>query len=136
MMDCSISHFKDRRIKSRHAAPCLGVTLRAVGLMSVFKRPTDARCIDINRYGMALESCARFKSGDRVILDFRGKYICQSNIEAIITSCSRSGGVYRYGLTFAYCLSNKSYSREIDNALSRIESLYNNQYQGKTSRAS
>ena len=84
MKHCNVYHIKDRRIKNRHAAPCLGVKIRSGKLLSLVKRSHKAKCIDINRYGMALETDVYFKEGEKVKLDFRGKYIFQSNIEAIV----------------------------------------------------
>jgi hypothetical protein len=40
--------------------------------------------------------------------------------------------VWRIGITFSNFTCNKEYSRQIDNALARIESLYNQHY--KTTR--
>ncbi|MCP5207364.1 MAG: PilZ domain-containing protein [Hahellaceae bacterium] len=131
MKDCTFSRFQERRIKSRHAAPCLGVTLRPAGVLNIFRRSEEVKCLDINRYGMAIECGVRFREGEKVLIDFKGKYICQSNIKAVVSSATQEGRYFRYGLTFSYCLDSKLYSREEDNALSRIESLYNSQYQEK-----
>ncbi|PID43247.1 MAG: PilZ domain-containing protein [Gammaproteobacteria bacterium] len=115
----------DRRIKARHLAPCLKITIRRPGLLHLFCRKLSAKCIDINRYGIGIECKEGLKAGDRVILDFAGKYICQSNIRAIVSNARVINGINRYGLVFSYFLSSKNYSRKEDNALSRIESLYN-----------
>lgn len=116
---------QERRIKVRHKAPCLQVTLRPIGLLSWIRPTVQAVCIDINRYGMAVESDSRFRVKDKLLLDFKGKYISQSNVDAVVSSIRklREGG-YRIGLTFTYSVCHKHYSREIDNALSRIEHLY------------
>lgn len=135
MTQSNLKQTQDRRIKSRHAAPCLGVTLRPDGILNVFRKPVDVQCIDINRYGMAIECDTPFREGERVALDFKGKYICKSNIKAVVSSATEIDGTFRYGLTFCYCLDSKLYSREEDNALSRIESLYNSQYQEKPQKA-
>lgn len=131
MKECKITQRPERRIKSRHSAPCLGVTLRPAGVLNVFRRAVDVKCLDINRYGMAVECPVSYREGEKVSLDFKGKYISKSNIKAIVSSVTQIRNTYRYGLTFCYCLDSKLYSREDDNALSRIESLYNNNYQQK-----
>lgn len=134
MKECSFSRFQERRIKSRHAAPCLGVTLKSAGMLTIFRRSVEVQCLDINRYGMAIECGTRFREGEKVLVDFRGKYIRQSNIKAVVSSATKVDDVFRYGLTFSYSLDSKLYSREEDNALSRIESLYNSQYQDKAQK--
>ena len=81
-----------------------------VRLLNAFYQPVEAKCIDINRYGIALECEEEFKQGDRVCLDFQGKYICQSDIRATVSSISKVEGHRRYGLTFNYCMDMKYYS--------------------------
>ena len=135
MKECKLSLDQDRRIKSRHAAPCLGVSLRTAGVLNLFRSPVEVKCVDINRYGMAIECDTLFREGEKVVLDFKGKYICKSNIKAVVSSATHVDDTYRYGLTFCYCLDSKLYSREEDNALSRIESIYNSQYQEKAQKA-
>ncbi len=140
MKECTFTRFQrlresDRRIKARHSAPCLGITVRKSGFLNVFYRPVEAQCIDINRYGIALECEEFYRAGDKVCLDFQGKYICQSNIRATVSSVQRVNGRRRYGMIFNYCTDSRHYSREEDNALSRIESLYNEQYQMKVRNA-
>ena len=119
---------RDRRIKARHSAPCLQVTIRPSGLLKWLKSPVDVKCIDINRYGMAVESSSNFKFKEKVTVDFKGKYISQSNVFATITTSEKHAGIYRLGITFSYSTCNKQYSRKIDDALSRIERLYNERY--------
>ncbi len=118
----------DRRIKARHSAPCLEVTIRPSGLLKWLKSPIDVKCIDINRYGMAVESTSNFRIKEKIIIDFKGKYISQSNVVATITATEKHSGVYRLGITFNYSTSNKQYSKKVDDALSRIERLYNERY--------
>jgi hypothetical protein len=116
---------RDRRIKARHSAPSLQVIIRPSGLLKWLKSSVDVKCIDINRYGMAVESNRNFKPKEKVTVDFKGKYISQSNVFAIITTSEEHAGIYRLGITFSYSTCNKQYSRKIDDALSRIERLYN-----------
>lgn len=104
------------------------VTIRPSGLLKWLKGPTAVKCIDINRYGMAVESPHNFKPKEKITLDFKGKYISQSNVFAVVTSSEKYAGQYRLGITFSYSTCNKQYSRKIDNALSRIERLYNERY--------
>lgn len=123
-----LSQVQDRRIKARHKAPCLQVTVRGKGIINWFRGGTEVQCLDINRYGMAIESPIPFRVKDKVQLDFKGKYITQSDIEGQISSIVKRGNYYRVGITFTYCNCSKSYSREIDNALSRIEHIYHQRY--------
>ena len=119
---------RDRRIKARHSAPCLQVTIRPSGLLKWLKNAIDVQCIDINRYGMAVESTSNFKPKEKITLDFKGKYISQSNVFATVTSSEKHAETYRLGITFSYSTCNKQYSRKMDDALSRIERLYNERY--------
>lgn len=119
---------QDRRIKARHKAPCLQVTARGKGVVGWLRGSVEVQCIDINRYGMAIESTIAFRLKEKVQLDFKGKYITQSDIEGQISSIVRQGNRYRIGITFSYFACSKNYSREIDNALSRIEHLYHQRY--------
>ena len=128
MKDGISNNKQDRRIKARHSAPCLQVTVRSSGIRKWLKSPVDVKCIDINRYGMAVESPNNFRPKEKITLDFKGKYITESNISAIVTTSEKHAGQYRLGITFSYSTCNRHYSRKIDNALSRIERLYNEQY--------
>ncbi|UZE95060.1 hypothetical protein [Alkalimarinus alittae] len=128
MKDGIPNNKQDRRIKERHSAPCLQVTIRPSGLLKWFRRTVEVQCIDINRYGMAVESPCYFKPKDKITLDFKGKYIIESNILAVVTSSEKYEDIYRLGITFSYSTCNSQYSRKIDNALSRIERLYNERY--------
>lgn len=127
MKDASELRPKDRRLKTRHRAHGLQVTLTPKGFFHffrLFRQPVQVNCIDINRYGMAIETPVKLRPKDRVLLDFKGRYISESDIEGIVTSVrALDGGSYRYGISFAYCTISKMYSRQIDNALSRIETL-------------
>ncbi len=113
----------DRRLKARHKARSLQVTVTPRGFFKRLRRATPVHCIDINRYGMAIETCQRFRLKERISLNFRGRYIAESDILGIIASITEVNGRFRYGINFAYCTHKKFYSREVDNALSRIESL-------------
>ncbi|MFD2229802.1 PilZ domain-containing protein [Alkalimarinus sediminis] len=128
MKDGISNYRQDRRIKERHSAPCLQVTIRPSGFLKWLRSTVDVKCIDINRYGMAVESPCRFRPKEKIALDFKGKYITESNISAVVTSCEKYAGKYRLGITFSYFTCNRQYSRKIDNALSRIERLYNERY--------
>ena len=128
MKDGISNNKQERRIKERHSAPCLQVTIRPSGILKWLKNPIDVKCIDINRYGMAVESPNNFRLKEKITLDFKGKYITESNICAVVTSSEEHDGQYRLGVTFSYSTCNRQYSRKIDNALSRIERLYNERY--------
>lgn len=128
MKDGISNNNKDRRIKERHSAPCLQVTIRPSGFLKWLRPTVDVKCIDINRYGMAVESPYKFRPKEKITLDFKGKYITESNIFAVVTSSEKHAGIYRLGITFSYSTCNSQYSRKIDNALSRIERLYNERY--------
>lgn len=79
---------------------------------------------------MAIRADRMLKPRDRVLITFRGKYIFQSNVPGLVTECIRTEeGDYRMSIRFAYTLDSKQYCRKIDNALSRIESLYNPSHQ-------
>jgi hypothetical protein len=135
MYNVRFVNWVDRRIKRRHKAPDLGVTLKATGLRSLFRPSLQVDCVDINRYGMAVESDLLFRPKERLTVSFRGKYICQSNVDAEVTECvQRQEGGYRISLVFTYALSTPNYCRQTDNALSRIESLYNNRSEPRQSR--
>lgn len=114
----------DRRIKARHRADTLEVSAAAVGLLKLFKGHIALQCVDFNRYGMAVECSHKFKKGERLAFRFRGRYIHENDIEGIITSVASTDNGFRYGVVFSYAISQKSYSREVDNALSRIEALF------------
>lgn len=128
MKDGISNNKRDRRIKERHSAPCLQVTIRPSGFLKWLRSSVDVKCIDINRYGMAVESPCNFRPKEKITLDFKGKYITESNICAVVTTSEKYAGQYRLGITFSYSTCNRQYSRKIDNALSRIERLYNERY--------
>ena len=65
------------------------------------------------------------ESGARLYMDFHGKYICESRVAARVISCQPYQTGYRVSIQFSYCFDKKGYSRAVDNALSRIEGLYN-----------
>lgn len=115
----------DRRIKERYAAQCLKVSLRERGFFSRGRKSTAVNCLDMNRYGMGLLSPRPVEPGTRLYLDFGGKYISESNVRARVVDCYPFQAGYRLGIQFSYCLSKRGYSREVDNALSRIEGIYN-----------
>jgi hypothetical protein len=73
---------------------------------------------------MAIQSKRPLKPKEKVIVAFTGKYISQSNVSAIVTECTKVKNIFRISIVFSYALESKDYCRKIDNALSRIESLY------------
>jgi hypothetical protein len=75
---------------------------------------------------MAIRSKRPLKPKEKVIVAFKGKYILQSNVCAIVTECTKDKNTYRISIVFSYALENKDYCRKTDNALSRIESLCSN----------
>ena len=119
---------KDRRIKTRHEASSLEFTIHRTGFKRFLKKPIKVTCIDINRYGASIETTHRFRTNERIKIDFKGKYISQSHVSGFISSRVRKKGFYRLGITFSNFTSSKEYSRSIDNALARIETLYNEHY--------
>lgn len=114
----------DRRIKTRFDAPCLDVHVRRRGLLGWRSEPVQVECININRYGIAVQSGSALGVGARVLMDFSGKYIKQSHVCAKVVSEVPYEDGYRIGIQFSYCMDHRVYSRHIDNALSRIEGLY------------
>lgn len=115
----------DRRIKDRYEAHCLRIQLRERGFFGREKTRLPVNCIDINRYGLAVVSPRPMEAGTRLLLDFSGKYISESHVAARIVSCHPYQAGYRLGIQFSYCRNHHSYSRAVDNALSRIEGFYN-----------
>ena len=75
---------------------------------------------------MAIKSKRQLKPKEKVVVAFKGKYISQSNVSAVVTECTKVKNIYRISLVFSYALESKDYCRKTDNALSRIESLYSN----------
>ncbi len=122
-----IFNWAEKRIKRRHKAPGLRCTLAFDGIVGWLKPNYSLQCIDINRYGMAASITVPIKEGSMVSLNFRGKYIIQSNVKALVSSCSEFEDEYRVSLVFCYATDSKHYSRRIDNALSRIERIYSQQ---------
>ncbi|BES72147.1 hypothetical protein RE428_31650 [Marinobacter nanhaiticus D15-8W] len=115
----------DRRIKNRYEAHCLQVRLRERGFFGREKNRLPVTCLDINRYGLAVLSPRPMDAGTRLLLDFSGKYISESHVAARIVDCHSYQAGYRLGIQFSYCRNRHSYSRAVDNALSRIEGFYN-----------
>ncbi|WP_242674303.1 PilZ domain-containing protein [Marinobacter halodurans] len=115
----------DRRIKDRYEALCLRVRLTERGFFGRQKAQTDVQCLDINRYGMAALSPRPIPAGSRLLLDFSGKYISESRVAARIVSSHPFRTGYRLSIQFSYCQERRRYSRDVDNALSRIEGFYN-----------
>ncbi len=140
MRDCIFQRHFERRIKTRHKAPFLLVTANFVGLFSRTRQPLKVRCVDFNRYGMAILSEQRLRPGDKLEFSFRGRYITEDGIQGTVTSVAeiqdtshgsgakatsvKSSTTYRYGIRFSYCQSAKEYNRDVDNAMSRIEGLF------------
>lgn len=133
MYNVRFVNWVDRRIKRRHKAPDLGVTVKATGLRNWLRPALAVNCVDINRYGMAIESDCFFRPKERLVVSFKGKYISKSNVEGVVTECVQLGERYRLSIVFSYALNSKSYCRHTDNALSRIESLYSNRQDNKAS---
>jgi len=119
-------NWAERRIKRRHKAPDLRISIKSVGLTKWFTPSFDVSCLDINRYGMAIKSKRLLRPKDKVIVAFKGKYISQSNVAAVVTECTKVKNTFRISIVFSYALESKDYCRKTDNALSRIESLYSN----------
>jgi len=119
-------NWAERRIKRRHKAPDLRISVKSVGLTKLFSPSFDVFCLDINRYGMAIKSKRPLRPKEKVIIAFKGKYISQSNVSAVVTECTKVKNTFRISIVFSYALENKDYCRKTDNALSRIESLYSN----------
>jgi len=125
MHKIKLLNWAERRIKRRHEAPDLRIRLHSVGLKKIFSAALEVQCLDINRYGMAIRSRKALKTKEKILISFKGKYIAQSNVAGVITECTRVNNHYRVSVVFSYAIDNKDYCRKTDNALSRIESLYN-----------
>ena len=120
-----MSNANDRRIKERFPASCLKVQLSERGFFGRGKNPTSVTCLDINRYGLAVLSPRPVEPDARLYLDFEGKYISHSRVAARVVRCHPYQAGYRVSIQFSYCLDKSSYSRAVDNAVSRIEGFYN-----------
>lgn len=120
-----VINWAERRIKRRHKAPNLVINVRAIGIKRWLSPSISARCLDFNRYGMAIHTNKQLRPRARVMISFKGKYIVQSDVPGLVTECIEVEQGYRTSIRFSYALDSKHYSRKIDNALSRIESLYN-----------
>lgn len=117
--------YADRRIKDRYPASCLKVHLQQRGLFGRGRNVITVTCLDLNRYGMAVQCPRPMVTGARVFLDLQGKYISESRIGARVIDCQPYQAGYRVSIQFSYCLNKRAYSRAMDNALSRIEGFYN-----------
>lgn len=114
----------EQRIQPRYDAPCLSVRIRARRLIGWEKARHEVECVDINRYGTAIKTDQDLKPGARILLDFRGHYITQSNVCGhVVSRVTEGDGSYRVGVQFNYCIERHNYSRAIDNALSQIEAF-------------
>tara|TARA_R110000850_G_scaffold152840_1_gene276117 strand:+ start:398 stop:802 length:405 start_codon:yes stop_codon:yes gene_type:complete len=120
-------NWAERRIKRRHKAPDLRITIQSSGIKKWFSSSLDVRCLDINRYGMAISSKKPLRPKDKILITFKGKYISESNIAGIVTESAEVKNIHRISVVFSYAMESKDYCRKTDNALSRIESIYNNQ---------
>tara|TARA_R110002167_G_scaffold34733_1_gene110994 strand:- start:1718 stop:2122 length:405 start_codon:yes stop_codon:yes gene_type:complete len=120
-------NWAERRIKRRHKAPDLRISIQSIGIKKWFSSSLDVRCLDINRYGMAISSKKSLRPKDKILITFKGKYISESNIAGIVTECVEVKNLYRISVVFSYAMDSKDYCRKTDNALSRIESIYNSQ---------
>ncbi|MEE3117373.1 MAG: PilZ domain-containing protein, partial [Pseudomonadota bacterium] len=87
--------------------------------------PTAVTCLDLNRYGMAVLCPRPVEPGARLFMDFTGKYISESRVGARVVECQPFQTGYRVSVQFSYCRDKNSYSRTVDNALSRLEGFYN-----------
>jgi len=126
MHKIKLLNWAERRIKRRHQAPDLRIRLHSMGLKKIFSAALEVQCLDINRYGMAIHSRKALRVKEKVLISFKGKYIAQSNIAGEVTECTKVKNIYRISVVFTYAMDHKSYCRKTDNALSRIESIYNN----------
>ncbi len=124
MRECIFKRHYERRIKARHKAPLLTVKANFVGLFTRARHPITMQCVDFNRYGMAVTCDHKLKTGDKLEFSFRGRYITEDGIQGMVSSVTEIEDGYRYGILFCYCRSSRDYSRETDNALSRIEGLF------------
>lgn len=115
----------DRRIKDRYPASCLQVQLRERGFFGRGRQATAVTCLDLNRYGMAVLCPRPVEPGARLFMDFTGKYISESRVGARVVECQPFQTGYRISVQFSYCRDKNSYSRTVDNALSRLEGFYN-----------
>jgi hypothetical protein len=125
MHKIKLINWAERRIKRRHKAPDLRISIKTVGLKKFFSSSIDVHCLDINRYGMAIESRKLLKPKEKILINFKGKYISQSNVTGVVTESVKVNHLYRVSVVFSYAKESKDYCRKTDNALSRIESLYN-----------
>jgi hypothetical protein len=114
----------DRRIKERFPATCLSVQLSERGFFGRGKNPVAVNCLDMNRYGMAVQCPRPVEPGARLYLQIRGKYINEPRVAARVVRCQPWRTGFRVSVQFSYCLDQKRYSRAVDNALSRIEGFY------------
>lgn len=119
-------NWAERRIKRRHKAPDLRISIQAAGIKKWFSSSLDVRCLDFNRYGMAISSKKPLRPKEKIWITFKGKYISHSNVAGVVTECVESRQYFRISVVFTYALDTKDYCRKTDNALSRIESIYNN----------
>ena len=124
MHKIKLINWAERRIKRRHKAPDLRISIQASGIKKWFSSSLDVRCLDINRYGMAISSRKPLRAKDKILITFKG--ISQSNIAGVVTECVEAKQFYRISVVFSYAMGSKDYCRKTDNALSRIESIYNN----------
>ncbi|MBU6949910.1 PilZ domain-containing protein [Hahella sp. HN01] len=136
MQEVTFSSQSERRIKVRHTTTAMTAMVCLSGLFSRSKTRIVVNCIDFNRYGMAFHSSQKFRLGEKIELCFRGRYIAENGIQAQIVNCREHEHGFRYGIQFAYCASSRDYSREVDNALSRIEGLFSKAQEACRSRAS
>jgi len=125
MVNKMMNKSADRRIKERFPASCLEVHLRERRFFGRGKNRVTVTCLDLNRYGMAVLCPRPVERGSRLFLDITGKYIKEPRVSARVVSCQPFLTGFRVSLHFSYCLHKDSYSRTADNALSRIEGLYN-----------
>jgi len=126
MHKIKLVNWAERRIKRRHKAPDLRISIHSTGLKKWFSSSLEVRCLDINRYGMAIKSRKPLKAKEKISICFKGKYIAQSNVAGEVTECTKVKNIYRISVVFTYAIDHKYYCRKTDNALSRIESIYNN----------
>lgn len=128
MHKIKLVNWAERRIKRRHKAPDLRITIQAQGIKKWFSSSLDVHCLDINRYGMAISSKKPLRAKEKISINFKGKYISQSNVSGVVTECTQVTDHYRISVVFSYAMASKDYCRKIDNSLSRIESIYNKKH--------
>lgn len=63
-------------------------------------RRVDARVLDYNRFGAALVSARRVRSGSRLLMDLRAEHFVLRRLRAEVVDCRREGQMFRIGVRF------------------------------------